>query len=133
MPNFTISIPISHYRIADIITNGLEGGANYWLVGWKMAAPDMKGKRTAPNGYAWYSVGETYDMGNLTIVAEWIEDESTGKTARKSFGVAAITEGLKVLAVKVPHQFAAILSEDDDATTGDCLLQCIIFGEVIFG
>ena len=44
-----------------------------------------------------------------------------------------IAEGLKVMAQKYPKAWADFMAENDDAETGDIFLQCICFGEVIYG
>ena len=44
-----------------------------------------------------------------------------------------IAKGLKIMAEEYPRQYKDMVQETDDADTGDCLLQCCIFGEVQFG
>ena len=45
----------------------------------------------------------------------------------------AIERGLQAMAEKFPKHFADILGENDDAITSDVLLQCCLFGYVIYG
>ena len=46
---------------------------------------------------------------------------------------AAVYRGIVILAAKYPHHFADLITDNSDATTGDCLIQCALFGDIIFG
>lgn len=39
----------------------------------------------------------------------------------------------RILATKYPHHFCDILKDGGDATTGDVLIQCALFGEIVYG
>lgn len=41
--------------------------------------------------------------------------------------------GMKVFAEKYTNHFADFISENDDADTGDAFLQCVVFGEIVYG
>jgi hypothetical protein len=43
-----------------------------------------------------------------------------------------VRRGLEDLATKYPRTFAGSVNEDTDATTADVLLQCCLFGELIY-
>jgi hypothetical protein len=45
----------------------------------------------------------------------------------------AVQRGLTILAEQYPEHFADILAEDDDALTGNALLECCLFGKVQYG
>ena len=47
--------------------------------------------------------------------------------------IAAVYRGIVILAAKYPHHFADLITDNSDATTGDCLIQCALFGDIIFG
>ena len=65
--------------------------------------------------------------GGVVIVADMETGERHELTSDK------VAKGLEVLKAKIPHQFKAAVDGNDDATTGDCLVQCALFGDVIFG
>ena len=44
-----------------------------------------------------------------------------------------VIEGLKVMQKIYPEHFSDIISENSDATTGDVLVQCAIFGKIVYG
>jgi len=44
----------------------------------------------------------------------------------------AIAQGLEVMASKYPRHFADLVNENTDAITADVLLQCCLFGELIY-
>jgi hypothetical protein len=44
----------------------------------------------------------------------------------------SIGRGLEVLATKYPRHFADLINENTDAITADVLLQCCLFGELIY-
>ncbi len=60
---------------------------------------------------------------------EDFEDEK----ARYTLTLGKIKKGLTIMAKKYPKHFASILEENTDADTADVLLQCALFGELIYG
>jgi hypothetical protein len=44
----------------------------------------------------------------------------------------SIRRGLEDLATKYPRHFADLVNENTDAITADVLLQCCLFGELIY-
>lgn len=47
--------------------------------------------------------------------------------------LSVIQKGLEVMAEKYPEHFADIMSGNDDSATADVLIQCALFGEIIYG
>lgn len=41
--------------------------------------------------------------------------------------------GLQIIADKFPHHMADIMSGNADATTGDVIIQCALFNDIIYG
>jgi hypothetical protein len=115
----TLTHEISESRIRDLFCNAIEGGSNYWC-----NSMDRKGnisREQAP-----------YRQDVPFVEGGWLDvrDDDGGK---HRVDREAIVKGLKTLAEKYPKHFADFLSENDDAETGDVFLQCICFGEVIYG
>ena len=44
-----------------------------------------------------------------------------------------VTDGTATMAKDYDWHFMNIITEDDDATTADVWLQCVLFGEVVYG
>jgi len=44
-----------------------------------------------------------------------------------------VRAGLQVLASKYPHHLADIVGDNSDCVTSDVLVQCALFGEIIYG
>lgn len=121
----TTAVQVSQERIANLLCSAFEGGSNYWYMIEKAHRPTEFKFRTDPD--------TTYPLnpgGYLEISADG--EEINGKK-RWRLDLATIEAGLAVFAEKCPRHFADMISEDDDATTGDCFLQCCLFGEVVFG
>jgi hypothetical protein len=67
------------------------------------------------------------DGGSLGIVST----EPTSDVFR--LDLKSIGRGLDALATKYPRHFADLINENTDAITADVLLQCCLFGELIYG
>ena len=65
--------------------------------------------------------------GSLGIVST----EPTSDVFR--LDLMSLGRGLDVLATKYPRHFADLINENTDAITADVLLQCCLFGELIYG
>ena len=115
MTKITISVR-KHFtfkEIADLIYS-MAQGSGYWC------------KYAGDLGYE-TTVKEILNGKPLKL--EDFEDE----TARYELSLAKIKKGLTLMAKKYPKHFADIISGDTDAETSDILLQCSLFGEVIYG
>ena len=44
-----------------------------------------------------------------------------------------VRRGLGIMAAKYPQHFAYLMSDNADAETGDTLVQCALFGEIVYG
>jgi hypothetical protein len=65
--------------------------------------------------------------GSIDIVSK----ESASDVFR--LDLKSIAQGLDSLATKYPRHFADLVNENPDAITADVLLQCCLFGELIYG
>jgi hypothetical protein len=116
-----VSIPIQ--RVKDLLCNAIEGGSNYWV-----GTLDRKGGKT--QAQAEYRQDVPFVKGGWL---ELVEQEQSGKA--KSFEISrnTIQNGLRIMAEKYPKHFINFIQENDDAETGDVFLQCICFGEIVYG
>ena len=126
-PQMTITVPltIAESRIADLLCNAIEGGSNYWVE--SLDRDEKTTRAEAP-----YRQDVPFVGGYLTLVEQG-EDAPDGKGRVVKIDRDAIVHGLQVFAEKYPRMFADFLNENDDAETGDTFLQCICFGEAIYG
>lgn len=123
----TIAVPVAVTveRVKDLLTCAFEGGSNYWVecaerVGEatdRKQAPFLCDAPFVKDGFLRVKDGEEQVKGG-----GWFNIDP--KT---------IEQGLKVMAEKYPKCFADFINDNDDAGTGDTFLQCVCFGETIYG
>lgn len=108
---------VSAYTVACVLCNALEGGTGYWAQIDNEKGPDYHADKCDE-----IAAGRGHLM---------IEDTETGK--RYKLDRAALARGVAAMAKDQAKHYADMTSENDDATTGDVLLQCCLLGEVIYG
>lgn len=123
----TVPIEIKLERIADLLCCAFEGGVGYWATIVDMTAPS-KPKRYLGPAYCDYPI----TGGTITIRVDG-EEPSSEPIGLYVLDLFAIDRGLKAMAVKYPHHFAAFMTENEDAATGDVFVQCCCFEEVRYG
>lgn len=134
----THEIPVE--RIKDLLCNAIEGGSNYWCntmdrmggitreqANYRHDVPFVEG------GWLQIIEDEPGMPESQPVPTRYYEDIDGKRTECYRLDLEAIKKGLNVFAEKCPHQFADFIAENDDAETGDCFLQCILFGHVIYG
>lgn len=133
MKDFTVTQTLPIQRVSDVLCSAIEGGSNYWYeyVGevepktWEFDSELVPG---LPAGVH-YLHDYPLNPGGALLLGD-MEDSDHGTMRLDS---EAVQKGLVVMAEKYPKHFANILTEDDDAETGDVLLQCCLFGGIIYG
>jgi len=113
-----LTLEIAEENLHNHVTSAIEssGGCRYWAeinvhehqLGWA-----------------------NYFTATFKVTEESSGEAVQGKSYRLS--IPKIMKGLAVLAKKYPHHFCDILKEDGDATTGDVLVQCALFGDIVYG
>lgn len=123
-----ISIMVPYHvtveRVQDLLCNAIEGGSNYWVEYMDRYGEDCRSVE--------------YRQEVPFVKGCWLEVKDIGDGINHDGGVfkidlEAIKKGLAVMAEKYPKAFADFINENDDAETGDMFLQCVCFGEVIYG
>jgi hypothetical protein len=114
----SLTVEVTEQNLHDQITAAIEYGSHYW------ARIDTHAHK---RGWANYFTA--------TFEIHEISDETKGAIHGKSYtlSIPKLMQGLAVLAAKYPHHFCDILKEDGDATTGDVLVQCALFGDIVYG
>ena len=140
-------INVTDGQIRDLLCNAFEGGSNYWYCdaapvyrpGVTHADVEEGGRLQDPNNYYhWTELLPTIDGcgTKLRARADMETTDLPAMTSKRNVFIlhrAALNFGIQVMAEKYPQHFADWMSESDDASTGDCFLQCCLFGCVVFG
>jgi len=133
----TIQHNVTLETTRNLLVSAFEGGSNYWMKLDKYICPpdttldDFKegGKRSVPDsiGSTWHPayILPTIKDGAMGIV----DSENTKHTLTRE----KLFIGFDVMAKKYPQHFQNIVDENDDAETADVLLQCALFGELVYG
>jgi hypothetical protein len=133
-----IPLTITDDRAAGLLCSALEGGSNYWYRIEKRIDGTPEPVTNAAFEEAWgrYVHAVPFRQGGKVIFSvnsgDGGDEEVNGKK-QWTLNRAAVERGLALMAEKYPKHFAAILSENDDAITGDVFLQLCLFGDVVFG
>lgn len=84
------------------------------------------------NEFDYIAVQQKITDGGTHTAKEY--DESDGKIiGRYPVSLKTLKKGLQLMATTQPEHFADIVSENDDATTADVLLQLTTLGEIKYG
>lgn len=123
----THEIPIE--RVQDLICNALEGGySSEWCQIERYEYPIGETKESLKIEFQHIEL----PFKGGTIIFKDISGEGDGKR-EYALDFGAICNGLQIMADKETKHFADFMQENDDAITGDVLLQCCLFKEVIYG
>jgi hypothetical protein len=133
MKDFTIADQtLTREQISDVLCSAFEGGSNSWYWIDQFIAPaswDFVSEPSLLPGERHWPCDYPLNPGGALVISSTIDQERPG--VRLELDV--IQRGLNILVEKYPWHFANILSENADAETGDVLLQCCLFGEIIYG
>lgn len=109
---FSVRQYIGYQAIADVLFSGAEG-CRYWA-----NADDLAYEQDVMDMLA--------DKEPITIA----DHENDGQV--ETLTLAKLKKGLQVLAKKYPETWSDILSENYDMYTADSLVQCALFGDIIY-
>lgn len=115
---FTVPLEFNEGMLHDHLVSAIEGGSNYWA--------EIDAGEHQPG---WTN----YFTATFTVIE--MSDEKAGVLHGQKYQLNKdkLKAGLSVLAKKYSHHFCDILREFGDATTGDVLVQCALFGDIIYG
>jgi hypothetical protein len=126
-----LHITIDYNRVLDVLVSGLDGGIRYWGHVHRWEIPGGADR-------SWLADQEFCDNVDQLYLAPflhgWIEikvDEEEGPAKR--IDLSRLGRALDIMAEKYPKHFTDILCENDDAITGDVLIQLAIFEEIVYG
>jgi hypothetical protein len=115
----TIRIRVTHEietsMIMGEIANALDHGIAYWA-----ASADPE---TWPPGAEW--THEVPMMGGTIVIVTHGGD-------RFRLNQSAIKRGIRIMARDYPFRFKDLITQGGDCDTSDALIQCAIFGEIVY-
>lgn len=127
-PRVAITATVDWGKIVNAIIGAFEGGSNYWLREAEYEhVPDPQ-----PSDKPWYAEESFWSNGGK-MKLHYDNPEDGEDRASQIVGLLEIKKGLRIMAEKCPIHFADMLSENDDATTHDVFIQCVLFGEIVYG
>lgn len=123
-----IAVDVKPKMVANALVSAFEGGSNYWIQNVIIHPPKEEDQVKHLDGETFWPRydGPLCPGGVLKIKA-------VDSNKQSNLHSGSIMEGLRVMAREHPRHFADMLSGEGDATTGDVLLQCCLFGEVVYG
>lgn len=118
----------------DKITNALIGVAECGYSPWFGEFEHVAGQRAAGEGLI-YADNYFFSDKDFQLKVTFDDpDEEEGRfTGEKVLKHEDFQKGLNIMAAQHPRHFNDLISGNDDAITHDVLIQCVIFGEVIYG
>jgi hypothetical protein len=142
----TISKNVKPQQICDLLCNAFDGPMTaYWARCESVNMPKEPDWSwcTEKQREDWESVRKIYvaSMCGGTIVLVDTEAEA-GYDAEHDEGPAdhiieidreKLRDGLEVMSRDYPRHFKDFINENDDAITADVFVQCVCFGEVVYG
>lgn len=136
----SVSLDVSIKDIQDTLCSAFEGGSNYWY---------RIEEFIKPTEFTHYSFGKPEEgkepeifrhidyptnPGGALIVSDYFgaEEDEEGMTKAR-LDLESIKKGITVMANLYPYHFKNMIAENGDAETGDVLLQCCVFGKLVYG
>lgn len=129
----TAEILVPMERITNCLVGAFEGGSTYWLRGVEYVPGELDTDKYDSPMYADDHFWNDGGRANVTYDNPEPSDDDDGDQATKEIGLAELTAGLSAMAAKCPRHFGDLVSENDDAITHDVFIQCVLFGDVVYG
>ena len=123
-----IKVDVPAQEVAYQIIAAVEGGSGYWCSGFQLLESVAK-----PLESPWYACPFFWGTEGYRIQVTYDNPGEGPEVASKVITESDVQEGLRIMAAKYGRHFGDMLADNSDAETGDALLQCIVFGEIIFG
>ena len=141
---FMVEAEITDDTVANLLCCAFEGGSGYWCRLMDSKAPSGEYVKSYwPHGsdpdwvdpkYISYPLSS--DGAVICRAVDDYEDETADEEGNYEplvLNRSAIERGLSLMQKNHPRAFADIISENEDAETGDIFLQYCLLGEVVYG
>ena len=126
------TIEVADEDIECLLSCAFEGGSNYWY--WNLEPATFPPGRTEADFEYWHLQVPLAPGGSL----KFEDQEEPHEAALNPDGMYHLDRdklfrGLHIMMKDYPRHWSDFIQENTDAYTGDCFLQCCIFGEVLYG
>jgi len=132
------SVNIDIDKITNAIVGAVENGYSGWMhafeysndpVSMRLAAMSRGSDHTV-----WYNDPRFWQSGGKAVVKYDLPTEGEGEgNGQAVVGIDELKKGLNTMASGFARHFGDLANENDDATTHDVFLQCVILGDVVYG
>lgn len=129
-----VQVDLDFAQVTTLLVGAFEGGSNYWIDHKEWGSRLRQLHEESP--YAKESIGSCYS--DLMAWAaergkqfEVLVEDNDG--AKRFITPESLAHGAIVMARDYPRHYRALALENDDAETSDVYLQCVLFGEVVYG
>lgn len=128
-----VKTSVEYSRATDLIVGAFEGGSRYWINGI-----DWGGLKTRHKESPWKekdlmcTYSEVMSWCCIHGTDFWVQVEDDDRELH-NITPARIERGVQTMADSFPRHFNDMMRENDDATTSDVLLQCILFNDIVYG
>tara|TARA_R110000824_G_scaffold31342_11_gene102161 strand:+ start:1750 stop:2163 length:414 start_codon:yes stop_codon:yes gene_type:complete len=133
-PHFKPRVYVTNRQVMNLLCCAFEGGSRYWYrnLEVKSLPPGAKEEDYTPGAIK--ARTNSYWLRHYVIPVDGgtLELEAEGEPGKLELHRGHLKRGLQLLVDKHPGHFADVISEHEDASTGDIFLQLCLFGEVIF-
>ena len=123
---------VSEEKVQNLLTNGFDHGIAYWAMVKEDSGVDKnpyaEWRSDLPLNGGWVVLEDSTGEGGFEVEGNPFEVEGGVILNRES-----VERGLQIMAAEFHRHFADMMNGDDDAITADVLIQCSVFGDIIFG
>lgn len=145
------TINIDMYTLASTLCSAMEGGIGYWsrIEEYKKPIGELTitldklsnehfnklyPNRKQDEETIYRHIDYPLNDGGGVVLRETEADSNPNRQPLHCLTFEKLMLGVRTMAEKYPQHFADMLKEGaSDATTGDVLVQCAIFGEIKYG
>lgn len=129
--NITCKVDITPQQIADQMITALETPIGSWLASATLVGSECRN----PKESIWYA--DPVLFSGAYQIAVRFDDPAKGDdgehTGLKAISQDDVRRGLEAMVKKCPYQFGLLMRDEGDAITADVFLQCVLFGEEVYG
>lgn len=127
-----IIVEVTPDNLCDLFTTCFEGGYSPWLKSADWIYPTRDA--LPQDNVVWWGHKEFFqDMFEFGIKFDRPEDEEGAGKGKMIITPGMVSAGLTQATKQCPKIWGRFISEDYDALDADAIVQCIVFGEVIYG
>jgi len=130
----TIPVTLTGAQLASALCSAFDGGSTYWATRVEVISTtpaEGTGVSVHPDPFANVSAYLVPFLGGALKVH--LRPSHDPDLKPRQLDLTAILDGVRILCEKYPHHFIDLIRDGGDAITGDALLQCAIFGDLLFG